>query len=414
MTITKASLCTGYGGLDAAAVSGLGIDVDTLWHAEVDADACAVLDKRRPAPNLGDIVTADWSRWPRPYLLTMGPPCQPVSAAGRQLAEVDARWLWPACAAAIAALRPHLIVFENVRNLTAIRKGEVWRSILTDLRELGYAVRWTIVGACAVGSCHHRHRVFLVAALMRGPAPTAVRVDAIECGAPRTGSRILLPTPTTSEMNGAGHAADGGINLRTAVSLLPTPTAVRHGNNRGGAAGRVGPTRHSLDSVAALLPSPTARDGDPRGRGEGTPAYWAERIGRTGRTEGVPLGAAVQLLPTPNASDSQGGPRAVPAIRTTDGPDHGPRLRDVVVAQWGVYAEAVELWQALSGRPVPDPTEPSTRGTGVRLAPELPEWMMDLDAGYLTDVVGRSAALRLAGNGVHELQGAAAIRILLP
>ena len=35
------------------------------------------------------------------------------------------------------------------------------------------------------------------------------------------------------------------------------------------------------------------------------------------------------LLPTPNATDGNGGPRAVPAARTSRGPDHGPRLRDV-------------------------------------------------------------------------------------
>ena len=35
------------------------------------------------------------------------------------------------------------------------------------------------------------------------------------------------------------------------------------------------------------------------------------------------------LLPTPNATDSQGGPRAVPETRTSGGPDFGPRLRDI-------------------------------------------------------------------------------------
>lgn len=36
----------------------------------------------------------------------------------------------------------------------------------------------------------------------------------------------LLPTPRTSDTNGAGLHGDGGMDLRTAVSLLlPTPTA---------------------------------------------------------------------------------------------------------------------------------------------------------------------------------------------
>jgi hypothetical protein len=36
------------------------------------------------------------------------------------------------------------------------------------------------------------------------------------------------------------------------------------------------------------------------------------------------------------------------------------------------------------------------------------------DAGWLTDHVGRNAAIRLAGNGVCPMQGAAAIRMLYP
>ncbi|MFD7262540.1 hypothetical protein [Streptomyces sp. NPDC059874] len=35
----------------------------------------------------------------------------------------------------------------------------------------------------------------------------------------------LLPTPRTSDTNGAGSHGDGGPDLRTAVSLLPTPRA---------------------------------------------------------------------------------------------------------------------------------------------------------------------------------------------
>ena len=44
--------------------------------------------------------------------------------------------------------------------------------------------------------------------------------------------------------------------------LLPTPSASSYGTNKGGAAGRVGPERMSLDTMARknLWPTPTARD----------------------------------------------------------------------------------------------------------------------------------------------------------
>jgi hypothetical protein len=43
-------------------------------------------------------------------------------------------------------------------------------------------------------------------------------------------------------------------------SCLPTPTATPYGSNQGGAAGRKGPKRASLNSLASLWPSPQARD----------------------------------------------------------------------------------------------------------------------------------------------------------
>lgn len=56
---------------------------------------------------------------------------------------------------------------------------------------------------------------------------------------PPSPSGRLFPTPRTSDANGAGPHGEGGLDLRTAISLLPTPTASdgtkgspnqRHGN----------------------------------------------------------------------------------------------------------------------------------------------------------------------------------------
>ena len=46
----------------------------------------------------------------------------------------------------------------------------------------------------------------------------------------------LLPTPRTSDTNGPGLHGDGGMDLRTAVTLLPTPTAMDY-KQSGGAVG---------------------------------------------------------------------------------------------------------------------------------------------------------------------------------
>jgi len=76
----------------------------------------------------------------------------------------------------------------------------------------------------------------------------------------------LLPTPRTSDTNGPGVHGDGGLDLRTAAALLPTPTA-RDFRDRGPHAGFT--TREKCQSavdrgfahlprVAALLPTPTS------------------------------------------------------------------------------------------------------------------------------------------------------------
>jgi hypothetical protein len=99
--------------------------------------------------------------------------------------------------------------------------------------------------------------------------------------------------------------------------------------------GRLYPLRtqeHRTDANASssspgLLPTPRPQTGgggaaaDPAGRlrGPENPGGFSPNL----------MTVVSELLPTPNATDSQGGPRALPEKRTSRGPDHGPRLRDV-------------------------------------------------------------------------------------
>ena len=50
-------------------------------------------------------------------VLAGGFPCQPVSQAGKRLAQADERWLWPAFAECIRVLRPRYVLVENVPGL---------------------------------------------------------------------------------------------------------------------------------------------------------------------------------------------------------------------------------------------------------------------------------------------------------
>jgi DNA (cytosine-5)-methyltransferase 1 len=88
-----------------------------------------------------------------------GFPCQPVSLAGKGLAQADSRWLWPAFADVIRHLRPRYVLVENVPGLLGRGMGDV----LGDLAALGYDAEWDCVPAAFVGAPHIRNRVWIVA-----------------------------------------------------------------------------------------------------------------------------------------------------------------------------------------------------------------------------------------------------------
>ncbi|MFF4652999.1 hypothetical protein [Streptomyces sp. NPDC001380] len=68
-------------------------------------------------------------------------------------------------------------------------------------------------------------------------------------GLPSTVGR-LLPTPSTSEATGTGHAARGGMNLRHTVSLLPTTTV---GDSKGARQATVSRPRSTSPTLTDLM-----------------------------------------------------------------------------------------------------------------------------------------------------------------
>lgn len=187
---------------------------------------------------------------------------------------------------------------------------------------------------------------------------------------------------------------------------------------------------------ALLLPTPRASDGikgcpAQRGsKGDLTLASAAVRLTTDKATTG-----GSRLSPTPRVAATRTGRRAA----TDPGSRSGPTLaqateiaggqlpremvgwRDAPASSrpaprprtWGPYAEAVDRWERLLGRPAPPPTQPGTHGKPV-LAPVFVEWLMGLDHGWVTDLgLPRTLALRVLGNGVVPHQAAVALALLL-
>lgn len=155
--LTIGSLCAGIGGFD------LGFEragFETRWQVEIYPYCLRVLEKNFPhAKRLGDIRGCGSGNLPWVNGICAGFPCQPVSLAGKRLAQNDVRWLWPECARIIGELRPDFALLENVPGLLNTGMGDV----LGDLSAIGYDAEWQVISAADVGAPHLRERVWIVA-----------------------------------------------------------------------------------------------------------------------------------------------------------------------------------------------------------------------------------------------------------
>lgn len=117
-----------------------------------------------------------------PDLLAGGPPCQPFSSAGKMRSLEDPRGrLFEDFVRLAKALRPRLILFENVRGLVTARgpSGEPGEALLLTkyaFESIGYATNFALINAADYGVPQRRVRLFMMATretcLPEFPQPT--------------------------------------------------------------------------------------------------------------------------------------------------------------------------------------------------------------------------------------------------
>jgi DNA (cytosine-5)-methyltransferase 1 len=232
-------------------IDGIGLGLERAgwtprWQVEIEPFPSRILGVRWPdVPRYGDIRAIDWSLVEPVDLIAGGFPCQPSSVAGKRRYQADERWLWPEFARAIRALRPRLVLVENVAGLLAARGG--FGDVLRDLAEAGYDSRWDSLRASDVGAPHKRERVFLVA------------------------REVAYPD--------SGYRTPGGLHLRrdrpdadTAALSGGAGEILAHSDDSGcgepgGGASQMRRNTPPLNA-AVLFPTPKASDGDRGGRGD--------------------------------------------------------------------------------------------------------------------------------------------------
>ena len=340
---TIGSLFTGYGGLDMAVRMALDPAARVAWTSDVEPGPCKLAEVRWPGvPNLGDITQIDWETVEPVDIICGGSPCQDLSLAGRRagMASGTRSGLWEAMYEAIKTLRPRLVVWENVRG--ALTSGayslvESEQGLLgdgadgPDLRAAG-----RVVGDLAG----------------IGYDAQWCTIRASDVGAPHQRERLFVTSHPAGEpwqlrgVAGAGEAAgrgalgEPGRPDRASGALIPTPTASDHkaGRHQEG-------TGMSLSQAVQMLPTPQATNATASSTGYGANLHEVAR----------------GLLPTQSASD------AIMGLPRTSGrpPEKATKLATrIEYTDFGMYAPAIARWEQVLGRPAPAPTVPPTREGG--------------------------------------------------
>lgn len=364
---TIGSLFTGYGGLDMGVAMAVDPDARVAWTSDVEPGPCKLAQVRWPdTPNLGDITAIDWADVEPVDIICGGSPCQDLSLAGKRagMASGTRSGLWESMAAAVETIRPSLVVWENVLGALSAR---AYSPVESEPCMLGTGTNEPALRAAG--------RVCGDLASLGYDCRWAV-VRASDAGTPHQRARFFL----------IGYPDGQPWDMRRPA----TPRQTQGGRPQCEPAG---------SGLGTLMPTPTASD---------------HKAGRHQDGTGHSLTQAVQLLPTPSASD------AIMGLPRTSGrpPEKSTKLATrLEYTDYGDYAPAIARWEKVTGRAAPPPTNPPRRAGGKpQLSARFVEWMMGLPDGHVTGPdldLSRERQLRMLGNGVVPQQAALAVSSLL-
>lgn len=241
------SLFSGAGGLD------LGFKMaghDIVWANDLYEDAVHTYQK-----NIGDhIVLEDVRNVPADAIpdcdiVIGGFPCQGFSVANTKRHVTDERnELYKQLIRVIEDKQPKFFLAENVKGLTNLGKGDVFKMILSDFEQLGYRVRYKILNAADYGVPQTRLRVIIVGVRNdigweyefpkethsqggQDGLPVWVSVSEALKGLPDPDSENDVPNHTYSKYK---LNINGYLGHRLLDPDKPAPTVTARGDNRGG------------------------------------------------------------------------------------------------------------------------------------------------------------------------------------
>lgn len=151
---------SGIGGFHQAASQ---VGWSTVLACEIDKNCRKAYEANYSLTPHTDITTLKRSLIPDYEVLCGGFPCQPFSTVGRGAGfRVQKGLLYLELLRILKSTMPPYFLFENVRNITTVQKGMVFRVIMEDLAEAGYHVFYRVMNAMHYGSPQSRPRCIMV------------------------------------------------------------------------------------------------------------------------------------------------------------------------------------------------------------------------------------------------------------
>ena len=232
-----------------------------------------------------------------------------------------------------------------------------------------------------------------------------------------------LPTPTVSDQYTGNLSSTqqkpGSMHSVTLAQvfhkpdLFPTPNTMEHlpartGEARerqlyrGGSNSRRNSSGNLREDILDLIPTPTTRDYK-----DGSQPHQRDGKVQTDTVARTVFNSGEVLLGTPRATAANSSSKQVELGAPKS------RLEDQVHTNWGKFEPAIKRWEAIIGRPAPEPTKPDGKEGNHRLSSKFTEWMMGLPDGWITDIgLKRNDELKACGNGVVPQQAELALSLL--
>lgn len=109
-------------------------------------------------------------------IIVGGPPCQAYSTVGKRLVDDPRGKLFREYYRILKEFNPKMFLFENVKGLLSMKKGELFAEITSLFQTLGYKVSFKLLNAADYGAPQIRERVIIIGSKLKNdfnyPAPT--------------------------------------------------------------------------------------------------------------------------------------------------------------------------------------------------------------------------------------------------